>query len=137
MLQRFGYITGDTDKDWERCRLAVVRDKSPHFITRPNRAAPTGTADGTTVATEPLDEQVKQSVIVPKPTASAAKSVWTTLMDLYPDHAYNNCDLKAFVDPGYRGNERKYPTMGIQRSVSDIMQANKSKWGLFILSRVL
>ena len=134
VLQRFGFITGDTDKDWERCRLAVVRDKSPHFIARPNRVS-TGIAETASTAADLLDEQGKQAAMVLKPAASTVKSVWATLMELYPDYANNRCDLKVVAEY-QRVNGKRYPTMGIQRSVSDIMQANKSKYDSFIYCTV-
>mmetsp|Transcript_6726 Transcript_6726/g.9306 ORF Transcript_6726/g.9306 Transcript_6726/m.9306 type:complete len:543 (-) Transcript_6726:119-1747(-) len=103
--QRFGAITGDSEKDWDRCRLAVVRNKTPYFVTRPAKVEESAAA------------QQKQS------STMNQKSVWSLLMEHNPDFARLNCDTKAINDN--QRHTRIYPHIGIQRPVSDIAQFSK------------
>lgn len=130
VLRRFGAITGDTDKEWDRCRLAVVRDKTPHFLTRPTHG------QGQGQSTDGGDEQqlkAKQASLnkptISIPSGGSSKSVWALLMEMNPEYAQYNGDLKAVEERYFRSQlkGRKYPTMGIQRPVADIIQSNKTK----------
>lgn len=106
---RLRAISGDNDEDWEKCRLAVVKRKVPHFIKRP----------------VPQENPISAAGVAPTNAATTA----TTELSLWDSFALK---YEAFAKQGRLADIVKhdrttkdchnwsYPQLGIQRPVSDV-----------------
>lgn len=114
LLQRFGEITGDTEKDWERCRLAVVRNRTPYFLTRPQVHKVNGGADS---------QHGSETTTVASNTTAPSKTVWSLLLEHNLEFMHHASEIKYVLQYGPKG----YPNIGIQRSVADLALTNKNR----------
>jgi hypothetical protein len=151
LTQRFGEISGD--EEWEKCRLAVVRDKVPFFIAKPsiathasllvanheeeqnfhnttdshfdlkNKITTNGEEENNHTTAISENENHNASV----PTKASVPSVWSLLTEKYPEYAQSFETTRANIVKKVNLGDSFYPQIGIQRSVTDIVISTRTR----------
>ncbi len=131
---RLRALSGDSEEDLDRCRLAVVKDRRPTFIRRPTAGQTISRLGSSTrlassdslvscnsLCETDLDEdasaQAQLQQAVPKKDQTAGQeSLWELFAAKYPE--FVECDFSLAVSSA-KNKKSGYPQLGIQRSASE------------------
>ena len=118
VVRRFSLITGDKEEA-HLMRLAVLVHKVPHYVTRP-RISDTITTPIVETAEEECDMIGPGLPPIAQVRVPASNVVWKLLVE------------KCYLQLNNK-NSKKFPVVGIQRSVADVMSKNSRYDSFFLL----